>query len=305
MSALNENMLYTEGFVLDGLLAGELELLPLSPHQKNKIGVIFDAAIPQNILNMHINTINAAKTVWGLDIIGYEITKQPVGAGFEVNHGISSGTVENPKTLLDAGKTLLAHGAEALAIVCLLEEPDDSQYSKGAGVDPIGGVEAIISHYITAELMVPAAHSPAFREIDISGEIVSEKASAEYISATYLPCVLFGLSQAPKFRERSEATRQPSRHDLPQGKAGGRSDLPDYESVGFTDIHALVVPAQTLGSKAVLGALKNNILVCAVKNPCQIDVTCNKLALSGIMEFKDYGSCLDFLGEKFYVHKQK
>lgn len=271
-SAITEQMFYVEGYAFDGILAGELKLQSV---QKNKIGVIFDKAIPKQVLNVHINTINAAKVVWGLDIFKYETTKKDVGVKFTTSNGFSSGSVENPKTILEAGKSLIRQGAQALAVVCLFEEhEDDKEYSNGLGTDPIGGVEAIISHYLTKELMVPVAHSPAFKELDISTEIVSEKASAEYVSSTYLPCILQGLSQAPQISPGGEISTE--------------------------DIAALVVPSDTLGSKAVLGCIKNNIPIYTVKNPCQISVTCQKLKLDDIIEFDNYGVCLDFLRKKFY-----
>jgi len=271
LSALNDEMLYVEGYAFDALLAGETKLKTV---RQNKIGVIFDCSIPKNILNIHINTINAAKLVWGLDITGYEVTKEPVGVGFETKEGISTGSLNNPETLLSAANKLIEKGAQAIAVVCFFEDHDDTEYSCGEGIDPIGGVEAVISHYLTKELNIPAAHSPAFGSLDISEDIVDKKASAEYISSTYLPCVLQGLNKAPQ--------------------------LSDSGKISCTHIKALVVPSGALGSKAVLGCLKNNALVCAVKNPSQLNVTCQKLKQNGIIEFDDYDSCLNFLRKKFY-----
>ena len=42
---------------------------------------------------------------------------------------------------------------------------DFDDYANGVGVDPVGGVEAIISHYISRELKVPCAHSPALDDM--------------------------------------------------------------------------------------------------------------------------------------------
>jgi len=78
-SGISPQMLYTEGFALDEFFSGNIALRPT---QNNKIGVIFDKSIPPNVLNIHINTINAAKTFYGVDIIDYEITKEPVGIEF-------------------------------------------------------------------------------------------------------------------------------------------------------------------------------------------------------------------------------
>ncbi len=236
-SGINDNMLYVEGYSLDSFFKGEINL---KPTQNNRIGVIFDKAIPQEILNVHINTINAVKTVYGVDVLGYEITQDEVGVEFGVDEsGISTGGVNNIETLLAASKKMLEAGADALAIVCYFDTPDDADYSNGIGVDPIGGVEAILSHYISRELKVPCAHSPAFADCRIPTEIVDPRASAEYITPTFLPCVLLGLNNAPQFTTN-----------------GG---------IGIADLDFLVMPHDSLGSTPVFEALKRGIKVFAVE----------------------------------------
>ena len=55
LSAITPNMHYTEGWAMDRYLASELFL---EPRKRNKIGVVFDSQIPENILNVHLTTIN-------------------------------------------------------------------------------------------------------------------------------------------------------------------------------------------------------------------------------------------------------
>ncbi len=55
-SGITENMLYTEGWSLTEFFKGNINL---KPSTNNKIGIIFDKAIPQDVLNIHINTLNA------------------------------------------------------------------------------------------------------------------------------------------------------------------------------------------------------------------------------------------------------
>ena len=78
-SGINDNMFYVEGYSLDEFFRGKCKLVPSI---RNKIGVVFDKSISQRVLNIHINTINAVKTVYGIDIIGYKITEEPVGVNF-------------------------------------------------------------------------------------------------------------------------------------------------------------------------------------------------------------------------------
>lgn len=268
LSAINDNMHYVEGWALDEFLCGNIGLAP--PRKPNKIGVIFDCAIPQNILNIHINTLNACKIVWGLDILGYEMTTESVGVSFEIKNNISSGGLKNPQTLLEAGKKLLSKGADVLAVVCFFpeaSEDDDINYCNGTGIDPIGGVEGIISHFISSELGVISAHSPAFSTLEISEKIENEKVAAELISSTYLPCALAGLDRSPRLTPGGYSSSLP----LPKG---------------------LIVPAGALGSKGVLGALKNGVKIYAVKNPACVDVTSDKLEIN-VTHFNNYFECLE------------
>ena len=100
---------------------------------------------------------------------------------------------------------------------------------------------------------MPCAHSPAFDDITICQDIVDARCSAEYITPTYLPCILLGLSQAPmlSFRE---------------------------EGYSIRDLRFLVMPANSLGSIPVFEALKNDIPVYAVgENKTVLDIPREKI----------------------------
>ena len=272
-SGITENMLYTEGWTLSQFFKGNLNLIPTI---NNKIGVIFDKGISQGVLNVHINTINAVKTVYGTDIIGYEITEEPCEVEFfNTNTGISSGSVINHKTMLDAGKKLLEKGAEVLAVVCKFNEPPEDNYKDGEGVDIVGGVEAVISHYLTRELKVPVVHSPAFEDITIKTDLVDAKASAEYITPTFLPCILLGLQNAP---------------------------LISYEkvehSIYIDKVKALIMPYNSLGSSIVLDAIEKGIKVFAIKeNSSVLKITREIIKKNGIIEVNTYNECKEELKE--------
>ena len=198
LSAINYEMAYLEGYLFDEFFRGNIALTPQKYLQTNKIGIIFDKEIPQNILNVHLNTINAMKIVKGIDII-VEYTKKPVGVDIVIENSISTGTIKNPLTILDAAKNLLKQGVEALGIVCFFKDDyEDENYNQAQGIDPIGGVEAIISHLIAKEFKIPTAHAPAFLDIEISQKLENKKVASELISSTYLPCIIDGLALAPK-----------------------------------------------------------------------------------------------------------
>lgn len=271
-SGITSNMLYTEGFAIDEFFSGKIALRPA---QNNKIGVIFDKAIPQNVLNIHLNTINAVKTVYGVDVFTNIITEEPVGVDFcTEKSGISSGRVKNPKTLLKAGQTLKNQGAEALAVVCLFDEPEEDNYASGHGVDVIGGVEAIISHILTRELRLPTAHAPAFCDVTISDKIVDPRAAAEYITPTFLPCILIGLQNAPQLIPIEEAQK---------------------DDITFDSLKALIMPYNSLGCVPVLEAHKLKIPIIAVReNHTVLDVTAEKLGID-VMEVETYAQAKEVL----------
>ena len=255
-SGITDNMLYVEGYSLDEFFKGKCKL---QPSCENKVGIIFDKAIKQEVLNVHINTINAVKTVYGIDICGYEITQEDTGVEFFVdNSGVSMGNVKNLETIKESACKLIQKGAEAIAIVCRFPDEQGDDYANGIGVDPVGGVEAIISHYISKELKIPCAHAPAFDDITISTDIVDSRCSAEYITPTFLPCILIGLSQAPK--------------------------LSQTEGIGIDDTDFIVIPYNALGGIPVLAMIKRNKKVYAIKeNKSVLDVTPDKLGINCIV----------------------
>lgn len=252
-SGITENMFYVEGYSLDEFFKGNLNL---TPSENNKIGIVFDKAIPEDVFNVHLNTVNAVKCVYGVDVHAYVITDEEIGVEFNIDEsGISTGSVKNIETMLKASKELLAKGCNAIALVCLFEDPegDNEDYANGLGTDPVGGVEAILSHYISKELKVPCAHSPAFRDYQIYSDLVDGKSASEYITPTFLPCILLGLSQAPMLSENGE--------------------------ISIDDLDYLVMPYDSLGSTPVFEALKRNIPVYAVKeNSTALDVLPEKIS---------------------------
>lgn len=270
-SGITEKMLYVEGYSLDSFFRGEIKLLP---SENNKVGIVFDKAIPKDVLNIHINTLNAVKTVYGIDILDYEITDKEVGVKFYIDeNGISTGGVANPSVLLNSADKLIKKGADAVALVCMFDDPEDDNldYANGIGTDPVGGVEAIISHYISKELKIPCAHSPAFEDYTITTSLVDARAASEYITPTFLPCILIGLAQAPK--------------------------LTTDKGISVNELDFLIMPYDAIGSTPVFEALKRNINVYLIKeNKTALNVTPQNLAVNGkIHIFETYQQCFDFI----------
>ncbi len=291
-SGITDNMFYVEGWAINEFCKGNLGL---KPAKNNKIGVIFDAAISKEVLNIHINTINAAKTVYDIDIMDYVLTDEPVGVEFfEDESGISSGGITNPETLLRAGKILKGKGAQAIAVVCRFEEADnDSAYESGDGVDIIGGVEGIISHYLSKNLMLPCVHAPAFDDVTIKPDIVHPKAAAEYITPTFLPCLFFGLQNAPALVHFKAVPAPFAGEGGLKGRKGGAFEV----IITIDDLAALITPADALGNASVLECAKKGIKIIAVEeNSTVLNVDARALGIENkVTIVKNYEDCLQYL----------
>ena len=268
-SGINENMLYVEGYSLDEFSKGNLKLK--IPKEPNRIGIVYDRAIPDEVLNIHLNTANAVRTVYDIDVFGYEITENPVGIEFCLDeNGVSAGTVKHPEEFLESANILLCVGCDAIALVGMFDEPEElnEDYASGKGTDPVGGVEAILSHYISKELKVPCAHSPAFADYGVCTELVNPKSASEYITPTFLPCILLGLAQAPL--------------------------LSTAEGISFDEVDFIVTPVDSLGNTTVLVGVKRGTPVFAVEeNSTTLDVTAEKLGIADkVTVVKSYDDCL-------------
>ncbi len=276
LSAINSDMSYLEGYLFDEFFRGNIGIQPLKPYETNSVGVIIDCAIPKNIINVHINTLNALKMVQGINVSGIEYTKKPVGVNIEIENGISSGSLDNPDELILCAEKLIKNGADTIAAVCYFnEDSEDENYSNGSGIDPVGGIEAVISHIITKNFLIPSAHSPAFFDVDISEKIENAKVSSEMISSTYLPCIMQGLSIAPKIIKKSDENFN--------------------NSITYKNVEYLIVPYDALGSCAVLSSLENDVKIITVENKTALDVNADKLNFKPYKHFRSYEECLQNL----------
>lgn len=253
--SLPPSVFYVEGYALDQWFQGHWALHPAwqSPLRRQRVGVVWDRGIEPRMKVLHQNTINAVKTTYGVEVVGLEETASPVqlvltrGAS-----GRSTGQLLNPTVLMEAGQRLLDQGATALAVCCRMPDGADHEaetaYQSGAGVDPIAGLEALISHAMVAQLQCPVAHAPVFdweKAQPVTDELVDERSASEYIVSTFLPCVLQGLSRAPSYSAVS------------LGGGGG---------VTVDQLNALLVPADALGSVPVLACVERGVPVLAIEN---------------------------------------
>ena len=262
------NALYVEGYALDKFAAGSWGLAPV---RRNRIGIVFDRSIPDELRIRHLQAADAARATLGLELTDYVVTDTPLGVDLQTaSSGASWGTIQQPDSLLRAvDKLIHIAGAEAIAVIARF--PDDPgatilhDYRHGTGVDPLAGAEAVISHLIVRTFKVPCAHAPALAPLSIDPEI-SPRAAAEELGYTFLPCVLVGLSRAPQFVAAGATARQvdgeiwSNQVDaviIPES-AGGGSGLISFARSPHTKIITvaenstrMLASPQTLGIKAI------------------------------------------------------
>src|SRR3989338_2862161 len=237
LSDLPSNLIYLEGYLLDQFLLGQINIVP---RKENKIGIIFDRAISEERLRYELNVLNALRAFYGCEIIGWTVLKKPLNCMPQVNDfGFSSGKIENVEVLIECALHLKNKGATAIAICASIPDLDlNKNYISGSGIDPIGGIESMISRIVSATTGLPSAHAPALLSDErINYAAISPLSASEYIAQTFLPSVISGLRYAPQV--------------VPY----------DLESASFSksnaDIKKVLVPYNAFGSPGVFHLCEN------------------------------------------------
>ncbi|KAG6579238.1 U-box domain-containing protein 11, partial [Cucurbita argyrosperma subsp. sororia] len=199
------NVLYVEGYALDRFAEGSWALQPV--HQ-NRVGLVLDAGMEEELRIRHLQVADAARASLGLPVMEYVVTETPlmVEKWIDPKTGQSTGRIRHPASLLRAVQALMKRSkVNAVAVVGRFPDDDVEEtdnYRQGMGVDTLAGVEAIISHLVVKEFQIPCAHAPALSPTPICKSL-SPKSAAEELGYTFLPCVLSGLSYAPQYLSNS------------------------------------------------------------------------------------------------------
>ncbi len=254
---LPPNGLYVEGYALDHFLSGQWSLSAKPPKNKpNRIGVVMDSGMEAPMKTLHLNVLNAVRTVYGLPIQEPLWTENAIEIDLVTSdNGASSGEIRNPQCLIDACQKSIDAGADVIALGMTIPEADEASelaYQQHGGVDPIGGVEALLSHLIVSTFKIPCANAPVFSKEGAEpafDRLVDPRTAAEFIAPTFMPCVLQGLAHAPAYSSTTPTN--------------------DFISVG--DLNAVVMPQGCFGGSGVLGlldqivsqSLKTNVIVVA------------------------------------------
>ncbi len=247
------NVFYVEGYGLDRFAQGQWGLKAV--HQ-NRVGLILDQGIEPELRTRHLQAADADRATLGLTLTDYVVTDTPLGVELRTAHsGASWGTIGHPDSLLRAADKLIRDAkAEAIAVVARFPDDVDSvvldNYRHGQGVDPLAGAEAVISHLIVRQFVIPCAHAPALEPLGVD-DTISPRAAAEELGYTFLPCVLVGLSRAPQFVTQAQP-----------------------QSIWADEVDALVIPQTACGGSAMLSLSQSNTRIIAVRdNTTTLNVT--------------------------------
>jgi len=257
---------YVEGLSIDLFTAGEMLL---RPNCQQKVGVLLDKGIESDLLERHIQVVNACRATLGLNIGPIVITDTPLKISLKRgSSGSSWGEIGEVDSLLRAGEKLKESGASAVAIVTRF--PDEfnkmelDEYRKGKGVDVLSGAEAVVSHLLVKHLCLPCAHAPAMTALPIERGL-DPLAAAEELGHTFLPCVLVGLSRAPGLVSAKTLMKNTAIHC---------ADLLSVDQLG-----AVIVPDGALGGASVLACIERNIPLIVVSNKNILNIGVEALGL--------------------------
>lgn len=261
------NVAVVEGYLLDRFFAGQVAL---RLDVKHRIGVVVDSAATEEQRIITENAINAARNVYGLEILDKIIyTSETIAA--DLTKGIM-----NPETLLEACVQAREQGATALAVLAVMKEDPQSQaavdYANGQGYDPIGKLEAKISHLVSSIFLLPSAHAPLLVEESRSSSaavLVHPRVAAEYISETFLMSVFKCLQHSPQIIPLPQAYKLLSNY-YTDPAALNLKQKPD--DIVVSDLANLVVPYNCCNGVPMIEANKNQIeLLCVRNNVTNLD----------------------------------
>lgn len=247
-SDINEmppNALYVEGSTLTRLLMGTGALAPV---RSNRVGVFIESG-EKDAVEAVINSVNAAVSSYGLNCPFVKMFPPTITADYVVtNSGRITGSIDH---LEELGIRVQEHLGEVdcIAIASSIKIPNNIKEAYYAGqylLNPYGGAEALLTHYISETYGVQSAHSPMIttEELGMMTGIVDPRLAAEVISVTFFQSVLKGLRKSPRLI--------PAEHAL------------HMHGITASDVDVLVIPDGCLGL-TVLAALHRGTAVIAVK----------------------------------------
>lgn len=207
INEMPDNSLYVEGSILSRLLMGTVGLQKV---RSNRLLVVADdlrndASTPARKLftETAINAVSAARATLGLECTRIVLMKEPVLMRSKfAGSGRAAGIVDHMERLI-AAIDEFKEECDAIALSSVVDVSDDvfEAYYQGTVVNPWGGVEAMLTHAITAIYDLPAAHSPmldSIEKMNVDLGVADPRMAAEVVSLAAFHSVLKGLYRSPR-----------------------------------------------------------------------------------------------------------
>lgn len=247
INELPANALYVEGSVLSKFMMGAVGLGEV---RANRLLVVIDQHEDARYIDATVNSVNAARACWGLDCTRVVVLKDfPVAKSTVTASGRVVGELIGLETLCNV---LEDKDYDAIALSSRIDIPREVHDNYYAGVsdilNPWGGIEAMLTHFISLKYNVPTAHAPMLesREIELMEMgVVDPRMAAEVISMTFFQSVLKGLHRSPRI--------------VPHASDG----------MAVEDVSCLVIPEKCVGLPT-LAALAQGVSVIAVRENTNI-----------------------------------
>lgn len=258
------NLICLEGYLLDQFLLGQICIVPT---RENMLGVIFDQGISDKRLEYEISVLNALRVFYGCKINAIAITEKPLIIESSLSeHGFSTGKIKNLEYLIEKAIRLKNLGSTAIAICTSINDLElNPFYMNGKGVDPIGGIEAIISRSVSFVTGLPSAHAPVLVGVDlcvypnvknIDFKQISPLSASEYIACTFLPSVISSLRFAPKVVLNNDLDKNP------------HFEIQNLKS--YLNLSKIIVPYNAFGGLGVLfqNEVSQNVVLVKENKTC-------------------------------------
>lgn len=249
INEMPDNALYVEGSVISRLLMGTIGLQKV---RSNRVLFIIDAHHDPIFTNAAINAVSAARASCGFSCPHVIQLDPPVKMkSLYTNSGSAAGEIESLEYLCEV-LSEYREEYDAIAISSVIGVPKHfhQEYFNREGnmVNPWGGVEAMLTHFLSSVFNVPSAHSPMFESQEIANAnpgIVEPRMAAEAVSMTFLQCIFKGLQGSPRIVTDAEVMTNPT-------------------VITAKDISCIVIPDGCLGIPT-LAAIEQGISVIAVR----------------------------------------
>jgi hypothetical protein len=201
-----------------------------------------------------VNSTSAARATLGADCVKVVVLQH--GLSMTMGRSTSGRAVGAIRGLEALNHVLQSErdGYDAIALSTMISSTEDvadlfRNYFGGVGPNPWGGVEAALTHVVSATFNVPSAHAPTMEDSSLrthSFGRVDPRKAAEAISTSYMFCTLKGLHRAPAVIE-----------------ADG---IYDPSVIAAEDISCLVIPAGCIGLPTIAAALQGITVIAVGEN---------------------------------------